>query len=40
MPLYVTIPLCIAAALAIAFGVYGAFALWDFYQLNKRNEDE
>ena len=40
IPLWLTIPICIAAALAIAFGVYGAFMLWDQFQLHRRKEDE
>ena len=40
IPPYILIPICIAAALAIAFGVYGAFMLWDIYQLNQRKNDE
>lgn len=37
---HILIPICIAAALAIAFGVYGAFMLWDQFQLHRRKEDE
>ncbi len=32
--------LAIVAAFAIAFGVLGAFAVIDFYNLNKRETDE
>lgn len=40
IPAYVTIPLCLAAALAIVGFVYGAFAVWDHFNLHQRKEDE
>ena len=40
LPLYVTIPLCLAVALAIVGFVYGVFAVIDQFNLNRRKPDE
>ncbi len=40
IPAWLLIPICLAAALVIAYGVLGAFAVIDFYNLNKREIDE
>lgn len=38
MPLWLTIPLCLLAAAAIAFGVLGIFALIDMFRINHRKD--
>jgi hypothetical protein len=40
IPAYITIPLCIALAFVIAYGVLGVFALIDIYLINSRKDNE
>jgi hypothetical protein len=35
IPVYITIPICLALACAIAFGVLGLFALIDIHLINR-----
>lgn len=36
----IAIPACLLAAAVIAFGVLGAFALYDMFRINKKDEWE
>jgi hypothetical protein len=38
IPAYITIPLSLLAAAAIAFGVLGVFALIDMFRINHRKD--
>lgn len=38
IPLWLTIPLCILIAVGVAFGVLGAFALYDMFRINRRKD--
>lgn len=40
IPDYITVPLCIALAFVIAYGVLGVFALIDIYRINSRKDNE
>ena len=40
IPAYITIPLSLLAAAAIAYGVLGIFALIDMFRINKKDDYE